>query len=67
MGAAVDGVMACCLEPLDEVVLEFEARMVGAEIHAHGSECDMAVSGRQLRVPGREIATAANEPQGNLK
>ncbi len=36
VGAAVHGVVAGLLEPLDEVVLEFEARMVRAEVHAHG-------------------------------
>lgn len=37
VGTAVHGLVAMGLEPLDEVVLEFEAGMVRAEVHAHGS------------------------------
>lgn len=35
VGSAVDRVMAVGLEPLDEVVLEFVASMVGTDVHAH--------------------------------
>jgi hypothetical protein len=52
VGAAVDGVVTRRLQPLDEVVLQFEAGMVGAEVHAHGSECDTRPSHPSSRVDG---------------
>ncbi|EGJ77386.1 putative ribose-5-phosphate isomerase B [Streptomyces sp. Tu6071] len=45
VGAAVDGLVAVLGEPFDEVVLEFVARMVGAEIHAHTQECGTSGTG----------------------
>ncbi|GAA3498096.1 hypothetical protein GCM10019016_051990 [Streptomyces prasinosporus] len=67
MGPAVDGLVARALEPLDEVVLEFVAGMVGTEVHAHGSECDTCAPGWLRRVSHRKDVTKTTEPQENLK
>ncbi len=45
VGAAVHRVVAVGLQPVDEVVLEFVAGMVGAEVHAHEGECGMPGAG----------------------
>ena len=45
VGTAVDGLVAVGREPLDEVVLQFEAGMVGAEVHAHGAKCGTDAGG----------------------
>lgn len=41
--AAVDRLVVGGLQPLDEVVLQFVTGMIGAEVHAHASECGIPV------------------------
>ncbi|BFO21544.1 hypothetical protein SHKM778_79320 [Streptomyces sp. KM77-8] len=64
--AAVDGLVPGRLEPLDEVVLEFEARMVRAEIHAHGPSVTW---GHRESAPGVNAVNVRrrSKAQGKLK
>ncbi|GAA2713202.1 hypothetical protein GCM10010315_18340 [Streptomyces luteosporeus] len=64
MGPAVDGLVALGREPLDEVVLQFVAGMVGAEVHAHASECGTSRGGR--RSPGLVTLSEYNEMDSGL-
>src|SRR5690606_13357881 len=56
VGPAVDGLMPGALEPLDEVVLEFVAGMVGTEVHAHGQSVARDGPGRRARWCRRKLA-----------
>ncbi|GGW28510.1 hypothetical protein GCM10010381_11240 [Streptomyces xantholiticus] len=55
------------LEPLDEVVLEFEAGMVRAEVHAHGSSvaCGAGAAGRGAGL-GTRRSDECNESESTL-
>src|SRR5690606_2968843 len=56
VGPAGDGLMPGALEPLDEVVLEFVAGMVGTEVHAHGQSVARDGPGRRAGWCRRKLA-----------